>query len=103
MKVTISTYNTIIAYAYAGCGKSSQCIEKTILRRILEPVRDGDGWRIRYNSKLNDIYDDPLVPTLIKLRKLKRSDHVWRIEEEKYQKVYCMDALKGPAGKPRRI
>lgn len=58
-----------------------------VLRRITGAKQEDDQWRVRYNRGWFQIFDDPEVFELIKLRKLQQAGYVQCITLE-YLKGY---------------
>jgi hypothetical protein len=44
--------------------------ERKILRRVYGPKKVEGGWRMRYNTEINDLYKEVKVLVFIKLRRL---------------------------------
>lgn len=77
--------------------------ERKILRRIIGPVRDEAGWRIRKNRELYDIYDEPDVVRFIKLGRLRWAGHVARMDEQAIPRKVIEEVIHRTrrAGRPR--
>ena len=77
-----------------------------VLRRIFEPRRQevtGD-WRRLHNGKLNDLYSSPNNLPVIKLRRMRWSEHVAQMGEERgmYRILVGKPEGRRPLGRPRR-
>jgi hypothetical protein len=44
--------------------------EQKILRKMHDPIKDQNGWRIRTNGELQVMYKRPYIVTTIKVRRL---------------------------------
>lgn len=84
--------------------KMVNTFERKILRRILGPIQDRDGWRSRYNSELYSIFDEPEISTVMRFRRLQWAGHVQRMEDGRIPKKILKERIFGtrPIGKPRR-
>lgn len=60
----------------------------------MRPVQGWDGWRVKYNSELYEVFDDPEVSTWAKLGKL-RTGHVQRIPENRIPKCTLEGKIEG--------
>ena len=60
--------------------------ERKILRRIYGRTQEGGRWRPRWNSELYSLYNEPNIVEDIKIRRLGRSGHIIRMEEERIPK-----------------
>lgn len=65
-----------------------QVFERKVLRMIFGPVCDRDGWRIRYNHELYELYRDKDIVERINKQQLRWLGHVHRMQ---------------PSAPPRRI
>lgn len=113
-KTKIRIYKTIIRPVVCyGCEawtltqtseKMMNVFERKILRRILGPIKDRDGWRIRYNKELYIIYDKPEISTVIKLQRLQWTGHVQQMEDIRIPKKVLKERVCGTRlrGKPRK-
>jgi hypothetical protein len=56
-----------------------------VLRRILEPKRDGvmGGWRKMHNEELHNLYSSPSIIKIIKSRRMRWTGHVARMREKR--------------------
>jgi hypothetical protein len=72
--------------------------ENRVLRRIFRPVRNNvtGGWRKLHNEELHNLYASPNTIIMIKLRMLRRAEHVERTGE-------IIDAYKILVGNPEEI
>ncbi|XP_054289682.1 uncharacterized protein LOC129004977 [Macrosteles quadrilineatus] len=77
--------------------------ENKILRKIYGPIQDEEGWRIRKNRELRDVYHHPDVVARIKSRRLRWAGHVWRRENSSLIKTVDQNKPEGrrPLGRPR--
>jgi hypothetical protein len=55
--------------------------ERRILRRIICPIKDKDHWRIKYNKELYEMFKEPEISIVIKLKRLQRAEHLQRMDE----------------------
>ncbi|PSN49444.1 hypothetical protein C0J52_06603 [Blattella germanica] len=55
--------------------------ERKILRKIYGPIKDKNGWRIRTNSELTQLYKKPNIITLIKAKSIEWIGHVSRMDD----------------------
>lgn len=63
--------------------------ERKVLRRIYGPVREEDGWRIRTNTEVYEMYKEPSIVTEIKRARLRWLGHLERMPAERtVKKVY---------------
>ena len=80
--------------------------ENRVLRRLFEPKRDevAGEWRKLHNEQLNDLYCSLNIVPLIKSRRMKRAEHVARMEESRgvYRVLVGKAEGKRPLGRPRR-
>ena len=74
-----------------------------ILRRIHGPVKDCDQWRCRYNTELYDLFKEPRLSVIIRIRRLRRAGHVTRMEENSVPRRLMYMQPEGPRkeGRPR--
>jgi len=56
--------------------------ERKVLRAIFGPTNDNGKWRIKYNDELHTLYKDSDIITYIKINRLRRAQHVIRLEEQ---------------------
>jgi hypothetical protein len=79
--------------------------ENRVLRRIFGPKRDEvtGRWRKLHNEELRDLYSSPCI-IIIKLRRMRWSGHVARMEEKRnsYRLLVAKPEGKRPLGRPRR-
>ena len=74
--------------------------ERKVLRRILGAVKQGDNWRIRYNSELYEIN----LETYVKLTRLRWLGHVVRMDNNRRVKIIHNGMPEGTRtrGRPRQ-
>ena len=77
--------------------------ERKVLRKIFGPTKDENGWRMRTNKEVYDLYKDPTIVAEIKKSRLRWSGHLERMANNRAAKVvYAHDPRgKRPKGKPR--
>ena len=56
--------------------------ERKVLRKMFDPVRVGDDFRIRFNSELYELLNDMDVVQRINIQRLLWLGHVFRMEED---------------------
>jgi len=114
LKITI--YRTIILpVVLCGCEiwsltlreeRKLRMFENMVLRRIFGPRRDEvtGEWRRLHNEELNGLYSSPNVVRVIKLRKMRWTEHVARMGEERGVCRVLVGKPEGrrPLGRPRR-
>jgi len=80
--------------------------ENMVLRRIFGPRREevtGD-WRRLHNEELNDLYSSPNIVRVKKSSRMRWTEHVARMGEERGVYRVLVGKLEGkkPLGRPRR-
>ena len=77
--------------------------ERKILRHILGPVKENDVWRVRYNNELYELYKEPSISIIVKLKRLQWAGHVQRMGNECIPKkiLYATIGGKRHVGRPR--
>jgi hypothetical protein len=56
--------------------------ENSVLRRVCGPKRDEyRSWRKLHNDELQSLYSSPNIVRVIKSRRMRRAEHVARMEE----------------------
>jgi hypothetical protein len=70
--------------------------ERKILRRVYDPKRDTNGWRIRTNKELQYKYRSADIVTSTKVKRLEWAGHVVRMDDERM--VKCV-FLTNPGGR----
>lgn len=106
-KIKLKISKTIIrAILWYGCEtwtftKTSEKMldkfERRILRRIFGPIKLEDGWKIRYNAELYELYDDLFISTQINFRKL-WADTMGRTYKKnggELDKIFLKDRMEG--------
>ncbi|PSN58017.1 hypothetical protein C0J52_02027 [Blattella germanica] len=78
--------------------------ERKVLRRILGAVKQGDKWRIRYNSELYELYYEINLETYVKLTRLRWLGHVVRMDNNRRVKIIHNGMPEGTRtrGRPRQ-
>lgn len=78
--------------------------ERKILRRIFGAFQEEDGWRIRYNYELAELYKSPDIVRYVKILKLKWAGHLTRMEETRAPKRIYKAQFEGrrTRGRPRQ-
>jgi hypothetical protein len=101
LKICRTIIRPIVIYGCEGWTKSEhmeealRAWEKKILRRVYDPKRDTNGWRIRTNKELQDQYRSADIVTSMKVQRLEWAGHVVRMDDERMVKCAFFD-------KPRR-
>jgi hypothetical protein len=57
-------------------------LERKILRRIYDPIRDRDQWRCRFNKELYGLFKEPRLFVVMRIARLRWAGHVARMDEE---------------------
>lgn len=78
--------------------------ERKVLRRIYGPIRDEDGWRVRTNQEIYQLYEDPSLVTEIKRGRLRWLGHVERMPESRAVRKTFRQRPEGRRlqGRPRK-
>jgi hypothetical protein len=80
--------------------------ENRVLRRIFGPKRDEviGEWRKLHNDELHDLYSSPSIIRIIKLKRIRRTEHVARLREKINANRLLVGEPEGktPLGRPRR-
>lgn len=109
----LQIYNTIIkpvvmygCEAWVMTEKTKQQLERwerKILRKIYGPIKDKNGWRIRTNSELTQLYKKPNIITLIKAKRIEWIGHVSRMDGGRSIKKIFEGKFEGrrDRGRPR--
>lgn len=69
--------------------------ERSIMRRIFGPVREGHVWRRRRNAELSELYGDIDIVKFVKLGRLRWAGHVARMGDSEIPKKMLTDELHG--------
>jgi hypothetical protein len=56
-------------------------LERNILRRIFDPVKDRDQWRCRFNGEFYGLFKVPILSVVIRVARLQWAGHVAGINE----------------------
>ena len=77
--------------------------ERKVLRKIFGPTKDENGWRMRTNKEVYDLYKDPTIVAEIKKSRLRWSGHLERMANNRAAKVVYAQNPRGkrPKGRPR--
>lgn len=80
------------------------CFERRILRSICGPVHEVDGWRIRMNIELSEIFGNNSIIAAIKSARLRWAGHVARMDEDRTAKKALDRKFDGTRsrGRPRK-
>lgn len=83
--------------------KALDVFERKILRRIYGLVQEEDGWRIRYNHELYQLYKTPRLSEHLRIMRLGWAGRVQRLEETKIPKkvLAAKNYNKRPRERPR--
>ena len=78
--------------------------ERKIMRRIMGPVREGNGWRARTNAEVEQFLNDEDIVRHIKAQRIRWLGHVYRMGEDRLpgRLVGAEMAGKRRRGRPRR-
>ena len=60
--------------------------ERKILRRIYGPINENGMWKMRSNKEIYDLFKEPEISTLVKLKRLQWAGHVQRMDERRIPK-----------------
>ena len=60
--------------------------KRKILRRIYGPTNKNGMWRMRHNKEIYDLFKEPEISTLIKLKRSQWAGHVQRMDERRIPK-----------------
>jgi hypothetical protein len=89
--------------------KNQQALEvfkRKVLRKIYGPKRDeiSNEWRTRYNSELQELYQEPNITSFIRGQRLRWIGHVQRMESTRGPKRCLQSRPDGvrPRGRPKR-
>ena len=69
--------------------------ERKILRRIYGPVCEMGRWRIRYNSELYKIFNEPDIVKEIKARRIQWLGHLYRTEDQHPTRMLTFNTIYG--------
>ena len=58
-----------------------QIFERKVLRKIYGPTQEADIWRVKYNSELYDLYNEPDIIKVVKAERMRWLGHLRRMEE----------------------
>ena len=77
--------------------------ERKILRRNYGPTNENGMWRMRHNEEIYDLFKEPEISTLVKLKRLQWIGHVQRMNEGRITTRLMTRVMFGrrPVGKPR--
>jgi hypothetical protein len=64
-----------------GDEEKLRIFERKVLRRIYGPTREKEGWRIKYNHEIYDLYKNPETVKTVRLGRLRRLGHLTRANE----------------------
>ena len=78
--------------------------ERKILKRIYGPINENGIWRMRHNKEIYDLFNEPKISTLVKLKRLQWAGHVQRMDEERIPNRVMTGVMFGrrPVGKARK-
>ncbi|PSN42061.1 hypothetical protein C0J52_15581 [Blattella germanica] len=78
--------------------------ERKILRNIFGEVRDQNGWRIRTNTELQELFGQPDIVVKIKQERIRWVGHVQKMSETRTVKNIFIGKLDGRRrrGRPRK-
>jgi hypothetical protein len=57
--------------------------EREILRKIYDPAKDQDNWKIRTNSELDTLTGGMNIVRCVKAQRLKWFGHIQRMEDDR--------------------
>ena len=75
--------------------KLTDTLERTILRRICGSINENGMWRMRHNKEIYDLFKEPEISTLIKLKRLQWAGHVQRMNEGRIPKRVMTEVMSG--------
>jgi hypothetical protein len=73
-------------------------IERKVLRKIYGPICDNGIWRIRYNTKLYQLFGEPDIIKEIKSRRVRWLGHLFRTNENNPSRELTFTTLHGTRG-----
>jgi hypothetical protein len=78
--------------------------ERKIVRRIYDPINEGESWRIRTNKEIEDILEGADIVKFIKSLKLRWCGHIERMNNERMPKKVMTTKMEGTRkkGRPRK-
>jgi hypothetical protein len=56
-------------------------LERKILHRIYDPIKDRDQCSCRFNKELYDLFKEPRLSVVIRIARLQWAGHVTRMDE----------------------
>jgi hypothetical protein len=69
--------------------------ERKITRKIYEPIKEGDSWRIRKNKDITYILQGADIVKFIKSSKIRWYGHIERIQNQRMPKQIAATAIEG--------
>ena len=77
--------------------------ERKILRKIYGPVREAEGWRVRYNHELQELIQGKDIVKFIKSQRIRWLGHMERMSEDRMPKRITNSRLYSTRrkGRPR--
>jgi hypothetical protein len=56
-------------------------LERKILRRIYDSIKDRGQWRCRFNKELYDLFKEPRLSVVTRIARMRWAGHVARMDE----------------------
>jgi hypothetical protein len=77
--------------------------ERKIIRKIYEPIKEGDSWRIRKNKEITYILQGADIVKFIKSSRIRWYGHVKRMQNQRMPKQIAATTIEGSKrGRPRK-
>jgi hypothetical protein len=99
----VETYRAETCTMSAADENALLVFERKVVRRICDPVREGERWRIRSNQELEEIFRGEDIVKLVKSQRLALLGHVERMGVERMSRKLLHEKMEGRRrrGRPR--